>query len=101
MQRFFQQTQQAFFFSLGFYVLTILFFLLKVGFAPILFSISLLLSLVWVVLVLMEIMRSVRITNLERLMLILFVIIANIVAGFVYFYFLRERVTGLKKIKKK
>lgn len=101
MHRFFQQTQQAFYFSLGFYLLSGLFFLLKVGYAPVLLSISLLLSLVWVILVLMEIMRSVRITNLERLVLLLFVIVANIIAGFVYFYFLRERVTGFKKIKKK
>lgn len=101
MHRFFHQTQQAFYFSLGFYLISGLFFLLKVGFAPVLLSVSLLLSLVWVVLVLLEIMRSPRISGSERLVLALFVIVANIIAGLVYFYFLRHRVTGFKKIKTK
>jgi len=84
-------------FSLVFYALSFLLLLFKVGMAPIMFSISMLLSLVWVVLVLMEIMKSGRISNSERLLLALFIIIA----GIVYFYLLRERVTGIKIIKKK
>ncbi|HIY74665.1 MAG TPA: hypothetical protein H9825_00250 [Candidatus Sphingobacterium stercorigallinarum] len=98
MHRFYHQTQQAFYFSLAFYALSILLLWLKIGFAPILLSIALLVSLVWVILVLMEIMQSVRISNSERLLLLIFVIVTNIVAGLIYFYFLRERVTGIKKI---
>jgi len=75
--------------------------LCKLGFAPILLSISALLSLIWVVLVLLEVMKSVRISNGERLMIVLFIILGNILAGIVYFYFLREKVTGYKEIKKK
>lgn len=101
MNKLFHQTRQAFLFSLAFYILSILLFILKVGYAPILLSISMVLSLIWVVLVLLEIMRSTRISNGERLILALFVILGNIMAGIVYFYFIRERVTGFKVIKKK
>ncbi|QBR13793.1 hypothetical protein E3D81_17035 [Sphingobacterium sp. CZ-2] len=101
MNKMFHQTKQAFMFSLVFYALSFLLLLFKVGMAPIMFSISMLLSLVWVVLVLMEIMKSGRISNSERLLLALFIIVFNIVAGIVYFYLLRERVTGIKIIKKK
>ncbi|GGE11400.1 hypothetical protein CHU00_11260 [Sphingobacterium cellulitidis] len=101
MNKLFHQTKQAFLFSLTFYILSICLFLLKIGFAPILLSISALLSLIWVVLVLLEVMKSVRISNGERLMIVLFIILGNILAGIVYFYFLREKVTGYKEIKKK
>ena len=76
-----QQTKQAFLFSLAFYIVAILSFLFKMGFAPILLSIALLLSLLWVVLVLLEIMRSTRISNGERMMLSLFIIVLNIIGG--------------------
>jgi len=101
MNKLFHQTKQAFLFSLAFYILSIFLFVLKVGFAPILLSISTLLSLIWVILVLLEIIRSSRISDGERLILVLFVILGNILAGIVYFYFIRERVTGYKVIKKK
>ncbi|VTP86152.1 Uncharacterised protein [Sphingobacterium daejeonense] len=101
MNKLFHQTKQAFLFSLAFYVLSLILFVLKVGFAPILLSISTLLSLIWVILVLLEIMRSTRISNGERLILVLFIIMGNILAGIVYFYFIRERVTGFKVIKKR
>ncbi|WP_156307554.1 hypothetical protein [Sphingobacterium endophyticum] len=101
MNKLFHQTKQAFLFSLVFYILSILLFILRVWFAPILLSISGLLSLVWVIMVLLEIIKSPRISDLERLLMVLFVIMGNILAGIVYFYFLRERVTGYKVIKKK
>ena len=101
MNKLFHQTKQAFLFSLVFYVLSLILFVLKVGYAPILLSISILLSLIWVILVLLEIMRSTRISNGERLILVLFIIMGNILAGIVYFYFIRERVTGFKVIKKR
>jgi len=101
MNKLFLQTKQAFLFSLAFYIFSLLFLLLKIGFAPILLSIAMLVSLIWVVLVLLEIIKSTRISDGERLLLVLFVIVENIIAGIVYFYFVRERVTGYKVIKKK
>ncbi|MGJ1206294.1 hypothetical protein [Sphingobacterium lactis] len=101
MNKLFLQTKQAFLFSLAFYIFSLLFLLLKIGFAPILLSIAMLVSLIWVVLVLLEIIKSTRISDGERLLLVLFVIVGNIIAGIVYFYFVRERVTGYKVIKKK
>ncbi len=96
-----QQTKQAFLFSLAFYIVAILSFLFKMGFAPILLSIALLLSLLWVVLVLLEIMRSTRISNGERMMLSLFIIVLNIIGGIVYFSFLRKSVIGVSETTKK
>jgi len=96
MKNLYHQTKQAFFFSLAFYIFTALLFLLKVGLAPILFSVSLLLSLIWVFLVLREIMFSVSIGNGEKLILALFIIITNIVGGVTYFFLLREKVIGKK-----
>lgn len=96
-----QQTKQAFLFSLAFYIVAILSFLFKMGFAPILLSIALLLSLLWVVLVLLEIMRSTRISNGERMMLSLFIIVLNIFGGIVYFSFLRKSVIGVSETTKK
>ncbi len=101
MNKLFHQTKQAFLFSLAFYIFSILLFLFKVGFAPILLSISTLLSLIWVILVLLEVIRSPRISDGERILLVLFIILGNVVAGIVYFYFIRERVTGYKVIRKK
>ncbi|MGN5955613.1 hypothetical protein ACP6L2_13460 [Sphingobacterium lactis] len=101
MNKAYQQTKQAFLFSLTFYILSILLILFKVGFAPIMLSISMLLSLIWVVMVLLEIMKSPRIDNKERMLLALFIIFFNIIGGIAYFYLLRDRVTGIKIIKKK
>jgi len=100
MKNLYHQTQQAFFFSLAFYVLASVSLLFKVGFAPILFSVSLLISLIWVFLVLREIMFSVAIGNGEKLILALFIIITNIVGGVAYFFLLREKVIGNKNFKK-
>ncbi len=74
--------------------------ILKVSFAPVIFSISLLISLIWVFLVLREIMLSRYIDPSERFMLILFIIFLNIIGGIVYFYFIRERVIQQKGAKK-
>ncbi|MFZ4863421.1 hypothetical protein ACL9RF_14680 [Sphingobacterium sp. Mn56C] len=94
MKNLFYQTKQAFYFSLAFYSIAFIFMVLQVSIAPILFSISLLVSLIWVFLVLRELMLSRFISNSERLLVVLFIILFNIVAGIVYFYFLRERVIG-------
>lgn len=90
------QTKQAFLFSLAFYCISIIskFFYFEIF--PILFSISLLLSLIWIVLVLREIFFSGRISNTERMLLALFIIFFNIVAGLFYFFKLREKVIGKK-----
>ncbi|MFZ4261420.1 hypothetical protein ACFRAE_05215 [Sphingobacterium sp. HJSM2_6] len=101
MNKVFHQTKQAFLFSLIFYVGSILLLLFKVSFAPMLLSISLVISMIWVVMVLLEVMRSNRILSYERLMLCVFIITCNILAGIVYFYFLRERVIGYREIKNK
>lgn len=99
MKNIVHQTQQAFYFSLGFYTLALLCWMLHVSFASILISVALLLSLIWTLLVLREIMLSARLTNTERLLLLLFVIFGNIIAGLVYFFFLREKIVdqALKK----
>ena len=88
------QTKQAFYFSLGFYILAVLFKVLRFPLADILISIALLLSLLWVVLVLREVMLSSRLNNLERMLLLLFIIFGNIIAGIAYFFLIREKVVG-------
>lgn len=93
MKDLYQQTKQAFLFSLTFYSLAVLLMLCKVSFAPILFSVALLVSLIWVFLVLREIMFSTLISNVERILLSLFIIMTNIFGGIIYFYGLRKRVT--------
>lgn len=100
MNKVFHQTKQAFLFSLVFYIGSIGLFLFKVSFAPILLSISLVISMIWVIMVLLEIMRSNRVTPSERMLLSVFIIACNILAGNVYFYFLRERVIDYREIKK-
>ena len=94
------QTKQAFLFSLVFYFGTLVLFLLKVSIAPILFSMGLLVSMIWVILVLREVMTSTRISNIERICIALFVIIGNIIAGLVYFALIRSRVIGQQHTKK-
>lgn len=94
MKKLNHQTKQAFFFSLAFYLIAIVLMLFKVSFAPVLFSVSLLISLIWVFLVLREIMFSPSIGNGERLILSLFIIITNIIGGIVYFFLVRKRVIG-------
>ncbi|MVZ65826.1 hypothetical protein GQF61_08140 [Sphingobacterium sp. DK4209] len=101
MNKVIQQTKQAFLFSLAFYILSLILLLFKVGFAPILLSIAMLVSLIWVVLVLREIMLSTSINNTERMMIALFVIVLNIVGGIVYFSFLRNSIIEKPVIKKK
>lgn len=93
------QTKQAFYFSFGFYVFAVLFKILNIAFADILISIALLLSLIWVVLVLRELMLSTRLTNLERMMLIVFIIFGNVIAGIAYFFLIRQKVIGPGKKK--
>ncbi len=100
MKNLYHQTKQAFYFSLIFYVLAIGTVLLKVPFSVVLFSVSLLVSMIWVLLVLREIMLSVNISTLERALLALFVILTNILGGIVYFAFIRERVIGIENKKR-
>lgn len=99
MKNLIRQTQQAFYFSLGFYILAFIARLLHFSLANVLISIALLLSLVWVLLVLREIMLSIKVSNTERLLLIIFIIFGNIVAGTIYFFFMREKVIG-KSVQK-
>ena len=99
MNKVIQQTKQAFLFSLAFYIIALVTMLLKVGFAPILLSIAMLLSLIWVVLVLRDILLSPRINSTERLLLALFIIVLNIFGGIIYFYFLRKNVLGVSENK--
>ncbi|TJZ62279.1 hypothetical protein FAZ15_07175 [Sphingobacterium olei] len=96
----FHQTKEAFLFSLVFYIIGILLLTLKVSFAPFIFSVSLLISLIWVFMVLREIMLSPYIDPSERIMLTLFIVFLNIIGGIVYFYFIRERVIQQKGTKK-
>lgn len=96
MKSLYHQTKQAFLFSLAFYVVAVVLMLFKVSYGPILFSVALLLSLTWVFLVLREIMLSTKIGNAERLILLLFIIITNIIGGTVYFFLLRDRLTSTK-----
>src|SRR5690606_17928043 len=91
-------TKQAFYFSLMFYIGSLVLLVLKVSIAPILFSFSLMISIIWVFLVLQVIMRSPRITNMQRLFLALFIILLNILSGIVYFFYLRNKVIGQHKI---
>jgi hypothetical protein len=100
MKNLFHQTKQAFYFSLAFYILSTGLYLLSVPFAPIFVSISLLISLIWVFLVLREIMSSTKVDPVERILLVLFIIFFNIFAGLVYFFMLRERITGKQNIQK-
>lgn len=94
MKNLIHQTKQAFYFSLGFYVLALLLWWLQFSFAYVLISIALLLSLTWIILVLREIMLSTKLTTIERLLLIIFIIFGNIIAGVAYFFFIREKVIG-------
>ncbi len=99
MKNLFHQTKQAFYFSLVFYVLGALATILNFSFETVVISISLLLSLIWVVLVLREIMLSKKISDIERILLVLFIIFGNILAGIIYFIFIREHVIGKKLMK--
>lgn len=89
------QTRQAFYFSLGFYILAIVLKVLYFSLADVLISIALLLSLLWVVLVLREIMMSTQLSTTERMLLCVFIVFGNVLAGVAYF-FIRERVLGKK-----
>lgn len=100
MRNFYHETKQAFYLSLVFYIVSILLFLFQISIGPILISVSLLVSMIWVVLVLREIILSSRINNSERLLLLLFVIFFNILAGMVYFFLVRDRVIGKQTIFK-
>lgn len=90
------QTKQAFLFSLAFYAIALVARLFQFEIFPILFSISLLISMIWVVLALREIVFSGRITNTERILMALFLIFFNVIAGICYFFVLREKVIGKK-----
>lgn len=90
------QTRQAFYFSLGFYILAIVLKVLYFSLADVLLSIALLLSLLWVVLVLREIMMSTQLSTTERMLLCIFIVFGNVLAGIAYFFFIRERVLGKK-----
>jgi len=100
MKNLYHQTTQAFYFSLSFYVMSIIMMLMKVSIAPILFSMALLVSMIWVFLVIREVLLSVKVSNLERMLLIIFVILLNIIAGIIYFFLLRDKVVAPQKIKK-
>lgn len=96
MKSLYHQTKQAFLFSLAFYLVSVVLMIFKVSYGPILFSVALFISLIWVFLVLREIMLSSKIGNAERLILLLFIIFTNIIGGTAYFFLLRDRVTRTK-----
>lgn len=100
MKKIVHQTKQAFLFSLAFYLLSMALMVLNIPFGSALFSVSLLLSLIWVILVIKEILQSPFIDHTEKLLLTLFIILLNVLAGIAYFYFLRDKVLGIKRIKK-
>jgi len=100
MKTLFHQTKQAFYFSLAFYLLAIASQIFHLPFAPIVISVSLLISLIWILLVLREVLLSRALTAVECVLLILFIIGGNILAGIVYFAFIREHVIGKKSNKK-
>lgn len=92
------QTKQAFLFSLAFYIVALFARLLNLGIFPILGSLSILLSLLWVILVLREIMLSRTISNSERMLMALVIVLLNIIGGAFYFFGgWRQRVLGLTK----
>ncbi|MHC8948681.1 hypothetical protein [Sphingobacterium hungaricum] len=88
------QTKQAFLFSLGFYALALLLIALRVSFAPIMFSIALLVSMIWVILVIREVLLSPRLQQTEKMLIVFFVILLNIFAGIAYFYLIRKSVVS-------
>lgn len=96
MKNLFNQTKQAFYFSLAFYFLAVIAILFKMPFAMVSISVALLLSMIWVLLVLSEIMISTKINAIERILLAVFVILTNVLGGIIYFLFLRDRVIGDK-----
>ncbi|MDR6734009.1 hypothetical protein [Sphingobacterium sp. 2149] len=92
------QTKQAFLFSLAFYIVAMLARIFNLGIFPMLGSLSILLSLLWVILVLREIMLSRTISNTERMVMALTIVLLNIVGGAFYFFGgWRERVLGVIK----
>ncbi|WP_286860318.1 MULTISPECIES: hypothetical protein [Sphingobacterium] len=92
------QTKQAFMFSLAFYIVALFARLFSLGIFPILGSLSILLSLLWVILVLREIMLSRTIPNSERMLMALAIVLLNIIGGAFYFFGgWRQRVLGLTK----
>lgn len=99
MKNLFHQTKQAFFFSLFFYASSILFFVLKMSLAPMIFSVALLISMIFVFLVLREVMMSTLISNNQRILYILLVIGLNIFGGIIYFSALRDKVIGKQNSK--
>lgn len=100
MKRIIHQTKQAFLFSLAFYFMSLALMVLGMSFGPILFSVSLLLSLIWVILVVKEVLQSPFVDQTEKTILTIFIILLNILAGIAYFYFLRDKVLGIKRTKK-
>ncbi len=85
-------------FSLAFYIVALFARLFSLGIFPILGSLSILLSLLWVILVLREIMLSRTIPNSERMLMALAIVLLNIIGGAFYFFGgWRQRVLGLTK----
>lgn len=99
MKNLYHQTKQAFLFSLVFYIGSIILLVMKVSIAPILFSMSLLVSMIWVILVVREVFMSNSISSFERILIAIFVVTLNIVGGIVYFSLLRNRVISKQNIK--
>ncbi len=94
MQKIHHQTKQAYLFSLVFYSLSFVLILLQSPIAPVLFSVSLLLSMIWVILAIREILRSPYISHTEQLGLTLMLIVLNIIGGLIYFTLIRPKVLG-------
>lgn len=57
--------------------------------------------MIWVFLVIRELMLSKHMEKSSCFLLVLFIILGNIFAGIIYFFFLRDTVLGIKAIKTK
>ncbi|MBP3944164.1 hypothetical protein J5U18_11475 [Sphingobacteriaceae bacterium WQ 2009] len=94
------QTKQAFLFSLAFYIFALLLLLVNPLFSKIVFSLALMISMLWVALVLKEIIFTTAISSLQKLGYILLIIVGNIFGGMVYFWVLRKYIIGSSSSKK-
>lgn len=97
---FIKETIQAFYFNIAFYLLSFIFIFINPALAFVGISISLMISLIWLLLVLREILLSAHIDGKQKAMYALLVIVLNVLGGAVYFYKFRDRVVGSQTTKK-
>ncbi len=93
------QTKQAFLFNFAFYAIAIILLWIHPLFSRVVISLSFMISMLWMVLVLREIVFSTRIEASQKIFYSLLIIIGNIVGGIIYFWRLRQNVLGSNSIK--